>query len=155
MTTFKHILVPIDLDLDSTSILELAGQVAASFGARLELVHVFETDGYEGPMHLEAANLRDPALKGAHEPWRTAMTMLGHLKRLEERGLTASGRMAFGTAEETLAELARKEGFDLIVVGTRGLEGLDRFLSGSVAEGLIRLAPCPVLVIPHVPERQP
>jgi nucleotide-binding universal stress UspA family protein len=153
MTTFKKLLVPIDLELDSTPILALAGQLAMAFGATLELVHVFETDGYEGPELLETRDLHDPARRKVLAHWHTAMTMLKHLEALEQRGVAARGRMTFGTAEETLATLARKEGFDLIVVGSRSLGGLDRFLSGSVAEGLIRISPCPVLVVPRMHER--
>jgi len=153
MKAFSKLLVPIDLDLDSTPVLELAGLLAAAFGARIELAHVFEAPGYEGPAVLEARQLLDPAQRPGLERWRTAMTMLGHLRTLEARGLAVRGRMAFGVAEETLAELARKEAFDLIVVGSRSREGLDRFVSGSVAERLLRIAPCPVLVVPHIQER--
>lgn len=46
-----------------------------------------------------------------------------------------------------LAQLASDLGADLIVVGTHGRQGLERFLMGSVAEGVVRLAPCPVLVV--------
>ena len=152
MTRFKKILVPIDLDLDSTSILELAAMLATAFGARVELAHVFETPGYGGPGTLETRDALSPAIQQQLQHWRTARTMMNHLKDLERRGITARGRLTFGVAEETLEELARKEAFDLIVIGSHSREGLDRFLSGSVAEALVRIAPCPVMVLPHVPE---
>ena len=150
MSRFKKILVPIDLELDSAPILEMAGMVAMAFGAQIELAHCFETEGYEGPASMEARDDRDPVLRKEIKHWRTARTMMSLLKDLERRGIAARGRLLFGVAEETLAGLAKKEAFDLIVLGSHSREGLERFISGSVAETLVRIAPCAVLVLPHV-----
>jgi universal stress protein A len=53
----------------------------------------------------------------------------------------------FGEPNREILRLAESEDFDLIVMGTHGREGLSRFLLGSVAEQVIRRAPCPVFVI--------
>ena len=150
MSGFKKILVPVDLHLDSNPILELAATMAAAFGARIELAHIFETLGYAGPASLETRDDHDPAIRKQLQHWRTAQTMMNHLKNLERRGITVRGRLLFGDTETTLGQLARKEAFDLIVIGSHSREGLDRLLSGSIAEALLRIAPCPVLVLPHV-----
>lgn len=55
-------------------------------------------------------------------------------------------------AAHAIAQLASQLGADLIVIGTNGRKGLERILLGSVAEGIVRNAPCPVLVIPPLPE---
>jgi len=58
-----------------------------------------------------------------------------------------------GSAEalEYAIALAKREGADLIVMGTHGRTGIDHLLAGSVAEKVVRLAPCPVLTVRSVP----
>jgi nucleotide-binding universal stress UspA family protein len=146
MKPFTRILVTIDLDLITAPVLELARQMAVAFGAAVELVHVFETPGYHGPVLLDLASASDPVLK----QWRTAKVMMGLLKGLAEGGITARGRLLEGVVEEEVGKLARDEGFDLIIIGSHSREGLDRFIRSSVAAALIRTASCPVLVLPHV-----
>jgi nucleotide-binding universal stress UspA family protein len=53
----------------------------------------------------------------------------------------------FGDAGDAIAQLASDIEADLVVVGTHGHRGLERLLLGSVAENVVRLAPCPVLVV--------
>jgi nucleotide-binding universal stress UspA family protein len=153
MKAFGKILVPIDLDLTPGPIIEMAGMVAHAFGAKVTLVHVFETEGYHGPEVLDPNAARTPGLEQELKHWRTARAMMDLLEALGRRGTPAVGRMAFGTTEETVTRLAAKEGFDLIVLGSRGRDGLARFLEPSVAAAIVRIAPCPVLVIPHVQEK--
>ncbi len=60
-----------------------------------------------------------------------------------------------GQPADTIAELGRREGVDMIVIGSHGRRGLERFFLGSVAERVLRLAECPVLVVksPHEAKR--
>ena len=128
--------------------LDLAIQMAHAFAAQVELVHVFETAGYHGPAVLEAGQGKAPELQN----WRTARLMVGLLDQLAAAGLKARGRMAMGVVEEEVSRLARDGAFDLILIGSHSRQGLDRLMAASVAAALIRTAPCPVLVLPHVPE---
>ena len=146
MKPIQKILVRIDPDLVAKPVLELTRQVALAFGARVELIQVFETSGYHGPEVLELADDQGSML----EHWRSARVMMGFLKDLAGSGIAVRGRMAFGVAEEEVSRLAREENFDLIILGSHSREGLDRFVQSSVAAALIRKAPCPVLVLPHV-----
>ena len=61
--------------------------------------------------------------------------------------------MAAGAPPSEIAALADETGVDLIVIGTRGLGGLEHVLLGSVAERTIRIAPCPVLTVKHAAAR--
>ena len=75
------------------------------------------------------------------------------VERLGARGVEVTlvvreGRT--GSAAAVIAEIARQEGADVIVAGTRGHGALGGALLGSVTQGLLREAPCPVLVIPPV-----
>jgi nucleotide-binding universal stress UspA family protein len=63
---------------------------------------------------------------------------------LPERILT---HVRFDSPSEQIADLARDLEAHLVIVGTRGRRGLSRMLLGSVAEGVVRLSPCPVLVV--------
>lgn len=146
MNPFQKILVSIDSDLVATPIVDLARQVALAFGAQVELVHVFESSGYHGPEVLELADDQDPKL----EHWRTARAMMGLLKNLAASGIRVRARLTLGVVEEEVSRLAREEGFDLIILGSHSRKGLDRLVQSSVAAALIRMASCPVLVLPHM-----
>ena len=146
MKPITRILVTLDLDLVTAPVLDLACRMALAFGARVDLIHVFETEGYHGPAILDLATTPEADV----ERWRTARVMLSLLRHLAEGGVTARGRVAMGVVEEEVCSLAREEDFDLIIVGSHCREGLDRLMNASVAAALIRMAPCPVLVLPHV-----
>jgi nucleotide-binding universal stress UspA family protein len=58
-------------------------------------------------------------------------------------------RIEVGKPEQTICDVAREVGADVIVVGSHGRTGLGRLLIGSVSEHVVRHAPCPVLVVRH------
>ena len=66
---------------------------------------------------------------------------------LRQRGVKASWRLQVGVPFEEIVKVAAEERVDMIVMGTHGRSGLNRALLGSVAERVIRLAPCPVLSV--------
>ena len=68
-------------------------------------------------------------------------------KSLTDAGLQAEGRVVEGDPREALLEVARKEGVDLIVVGSHGRTGLEKLLMGSVASHIVAHAACSVLVV--------
>jgi nucleotide-binding universal stress UspA family protein len=128
--------------------LETAAELARRLGAALVLVHVHE------PLRA-VADVEDPAAhdalaSGAAEltarvaAWRAhAEALLGRPVRICVRG---------GRPAEGILRCAEAKGFDLLVVGTRGRRGLERLLLGSVADEVVRAAPCPVLVArPRLP----
>lgn len=73
------------------------------------------------------------------------------LKSIEEKvkdlNLKFHAILRYGNPSEEIVKFAKENNIDLIVMGTSGRSGLDRFLIGSVAEKVIRTAPCPVMVI--------
>ena len=74
--------------------------------------------------------------------------------RAETAGASAVQTLvAEGSPAEEIARCAERGGFDLIVIGTHGRRGVQRVLIGSVAERVVRLAPCPVLTV-RVPEEE-
>jgi nucleotide-binding universal stress UspA family protein len=73
-------------------------------------------------------------------------------KQLQEAGLAGKVLMTHGVPSQTIVAIARDKHVDLIVMGTHGRTGVHHLLMGSVAEKVVRLAPCPVLVTRAAPE---
>ena len=59
-----------------------------------------------------------------------------------------------GDPDDAIVEYAREHGADLIVMGSHGHTGLRHLLMGSVAEHVLRHAPCPVLIVRHLEEKR-
>jgi nucleotide-binding universal stress UspA family protein len=85
-------------------------------------------------------------------------------QKLEERlhaiqpshpGIAVEYRLEYGVPEEGVLKVAQEIGADMIVMGTHGRTGLKRFLMGSVAEYVMRKAPCPVLTVRSSAETLP
>ncbi len=140
---FRTILVATDFSQPSEHALEYARALARSFGATLHLLHV----------------VPDPVLASAwSEAYAYDLTALGErLRRDAEQQLTeraqAIGDVAVttealvGSPAATIAVTAAERGIDLIVMGTHGRSGFSHLFMGSVAERVVRSAPCPVLTV--------
>jgi nucleotide-binding universal stress UspA family protein len=81
-------------------------------------------------------------------------TLAQRATALAAEGVTARGVVRVGAPWSEIVNLAREEHADMIVMGTQGRTGLDRLLLGSVAERVIRQAPCPVLTVRPTQERK-
>jgi nucleotide-binding universal stress UspA family protein len=66
---------------------------------------------------------------------------------LTEKGVDFSERLLEGPPRQAVAEVASRESCDLIVIGSRGLSDLEGLFLGSVTHRVLRVAPCPVMVI--------
>lgn len=141
---FARILVPTDFSSGSEQAWGVARRLAGPLGAEIVLIHVLvETPLYsEGPFTMKHA--RD--VFDAARRW--ALDMLGAwTAKATDSGLEARWVVATGVPHEEIVAAATRERADLIVLGTHGRGGLDRALLGSVADRVIRLAPCPVLTV--------
>jgi universal stress protein A len=142
----RKILVPLDFSPPSDHALTYAKALAAEFGASLHVLHVIEDRLMTGPWPVEVylgelPRLREGLIKDAES--RT----LDCLKAIEKSGIQATGEVLIGGPFQTIVDLALTSGVDLIVMGTHGRTGITHLLIGSVAERVIRHAPCPVLVV--------
>jgi nucleotide-binding universal stress UspA family protein len=142
----KRILVAADLSAPSFSALEAAKHLALRWGAALELVHVQQPPLLVPPIGPDPISLSAPAVMqesaGAVEERLRAAASDFPADRLMLRTVR-------GWPPAALLELARPERADLMVMGTHGYAGLDRLLTGSVAEAVIRRAHIPVLAVPE------
>lgn len=140
----SKILVPLDFDPSSEAALERAIELARVTNAALHLLHVYPTETTEVPsrriaLPIETHEQAREKLDAVAE--RTKRIMSGHV----------SSELAEGASERLIVQRATEGDYDLIAMGTHSRLGRVRALAGSVAEGVIRGAPCPVLVV-HEPE---
>lgn len=144
MGTFKNLLVTTDFSEASRGAFDEARALAAALGAHLHLLNVAE------PLHEPWAGYT-PGAKFTEMTDRLQVEAHDRLECLVPQDELASGRVVIATAwGEPAAEIlkyARDHDIDLIVCGTHGRRGLDHFMMGSVAERIVRLAPCPVLTV--------
>lgn len=135
MVASGRILVPIDFSACSLAALEHALAMAARFGSSVDVLHVWSmTVGDETAAAFadtQAARLLDQ--------------MMDDLARGDT--VEVRSRVQCGDAVAEIVRIAEEDGYDLIVMGTHGSSGPSQLLRGSVAEHVIRLAPCPVLTI--------
>jgi universal stress protein A len=148
MAMFKHILVPIDFSAPSDAALDYARTVATQFGGSLHLLHVAE-DPYRA---FYSAEVYVPEVEGLRdEILSDSLTRLKALLRASDLdNLHAKAEAMIGTPAATIVEYAAGRGIDLIVMGTHGRGGMSHLLLGSVAERVVRTAPCPVLTVRSV-----
>jgi nucleotide-binding universal stress UspA family protein len=140
----RHILAPTDFSEFSKQALEYASGFAQQFGAKLTLLYVvelptFPMEGYISP-DLGTTLLVDLERGASEELARL-------LPEAEAARLSVDRRVTVGTPHRSIVETAASEHVDLIVMATHGRTGLSHLLIGSVAERVVRTAPCPVLTI--------
>ncbi len=137
MFPIKTVLHPTDFSELSESAFRAACAVACEHGSRLLLLHVVPPPESHGEV---VARRQD---RGYHEDlWR----MLERV-RPEDAAVNVERRLEDGPPAETIVRVARAEGVGLIVMGTEGRGALGRLLLGSVAQQVVRQAPCPVLTV--------
>ena len=136
----QHILVPIDFSQDSEDAVGCAIGLAQQFQARLTLLHAIYVP--------EAAEVNLAAYLEKIES-ESARLMAARRKRVEDAGVAAGSLVVRGVPSHRITETAQEQQADLIVMGTHGRTGLRHMLIGSVAERVVRHAPCPVMVVPR------
>jgi nucleotide-binding universal stress UspA family protein len=145
MSPFRKMLVPIDFSPHSDEALRVACSVAEKFDAPLTLLHVFSPPVYPMP---EGAFVTLPSvyaeLIGATRS-RLEETVVRTRKQHETLKIDAT--TIEGVPFREIVAFARKHDHDLIVMGTHGRTGLKHVFLGSVAEKVVRKAPCAVLTV--------
>lgn len=144
MIALKNILVATDFSEPSVVALDYGRDLARSYDATLHVVHVIEESlALHGPeigfayadiqRNIEAAVRRDldAALSADDRRTLNARTVITRA----------------GNVSHAITEYAKNNAIDLIIVGTHGRGAIQRFLIGSVAERVMRIAPCPVLTV--------
>jgi nucleotide-binding universal stress UspA family protein len=138
----QHILVPMDFSESSNQALDYAITFASKLQARLTVLHVVEVFplGSADMTTVPEAYIEDLKMEADR-------TMQSYLARITAAGLTGDIVVKHGPVFQEIMEVAKTQHVDLIIMGTHGRTGLSHLFLGSVAERLVRFAPCPVLVV--------
>jgi nucleotide-binding universal stress UspA family protein len=138
----KKILVPVDFSEFSEEALRSAADIAELRHAKLTIMHVMVKPETSIPyeVYIDWQKIKDD-IKADAEKMLNEMTEKAGLKGMSERALV------WGDPAQVITDSVQSDNFDLIVMATHGRAGLPRLFFGSVAEKVIRHAPCPVLVM--------
>jgi universal stress protein A len=143
---FATIVVPTDFSEHADQALRYAETLAADPDVSLHLLHVVDMPIvpllWSADMYVPDMAPNDlSAIKDAEH--RLEQRRAG----LAERGINASATVVLGTIPRAVSEYASEINADLVVMSTHGRTGMSHLAMGSVAEQVVRAAPCPVLTI--------
>jgi nucleotide-binding universal stress UspA family protein len=140
---FEKILVPLDGSEHSVHALKNAVQIAKKFGAKITLIHVYSAVWLiNKPIDLPML----PELTGAIRKAGNSILADGE-KKVKAEGIQVEKLLREGNTVDEILKTCREGGFDLIIMGARGLSTIKEILLGSVSHGVTNHAPCPVLVV--------
>ena len=135
----QHVLACTDFSAEAESALAAAGHIARAFEAKVTLLHV-----YGDPPELPGLPERPyRTVEGIDEDMKKA---LADLERKHFGGTVETALLVAPNHAEGIATYAERHGIDLIALATHGRTGIRRLLLGSVAEKVVRHAPCSVIV---------
>ncbi|MGO9325319.1 MAG: universal stress protein [Terracidiphilus sp.] len=136
----KTIVVATGLDGQAEAALEYARKLATNYGARIVLAHGLD------PMEYAAVDGL-PGSVASHLTAKAREVLDKMVGELLQEGIHSHSEVRQGAVAEMLVEVARQYEAGLIVIGTKGMEGVGPVVVGAIAEQLVRLAPCPVLAV--------
>ena len=143
MILLNSVLVATDFGDTSEAALAYGRNLARAFGAKLHVLHVAE------PLLVGAAEFYPESLDEREDAAASANKQLDALLTDDDRAIlhAKTGVRVSSKIAETVVEYARAAHVDIVVVGTHGRGPVAHFFLGSVAEQVVRTAPCPVLTV--------
>lgn len=146
MPNFQAILVPVDGSPNSQRALSYAGYLAALCSASVGVLHVVNLSSAVAAIgHVGTGGyIPDRVLEDIQEAGRSIIDEA--LKQLPP-GVTAKGFLEIGSPKDTVIAFCAENGYDLIVMGSRGLGAIEQLVLGSVSSYVLYHSSCPVMVI--------
>lgn len=142
----ERILVATDFSESAEKAVEAATELARKFEAELVLLHAYKIDiPLASPM--TAGGYALPADFFERLGTEARQRVEAAAQEITSKGVSTTGIAVEESAAAAIVETAESRDVDLIVMGTRGLTGLKHVALGSVADRVVRLAPCPVLTV--------
>jgi nucleotide-binding universal stress UspA family protein len=137
---YDEILVPTDGSRAAEQAIEHAVDIAKRYGARIHALYVVDASAYSS---LEAGS--EVVMDALEEEGEEAVKQVSEVAG--EAGVDVDTTVIAGAAYRSILDYAGEHDVDLIVMGTHGRQGLDRYLLGSVTERIVRTADVPVLTV--------
>jgi nucleotide-binding universal stress UspA family protein len=153
---FEKILVPLDGSDHSLKALEVAARLAEKFSGKVTLIHVFSVSVQPVmmPEPSTSGSVGMPILTGAEvsRMIEVAQNVGNRIledgeRRIQSESVHVKKMLVEGHAVQEIVREANESSYDLIVLGARGISHVREILLGSVTDGVIHHARCPVLVI--------
>lgn len=142
-TPFQRILCPVDFSEESRHALEHAAAIARHRGSQLTVLHVYQTAS-----PFDAASPSDE-MAATDSQLNVLRPALENFVQPIARDVPATLRLLHGAAaRRPILREADAIDADLLVIGSHGRGGVERFLLGSTSDSVVKTAPCPVLVVP-------
>jgi nucleotide-binding universal stress UspA family protein len=145
MSGIQRILVPIDFSPASDIALQYAIDMAKDLRSQIHLLHVIDgasfAAAYPDGVYIEIPGLRERLMDEATAELRKSVT------RCQAAGVMTTQEVVDGSPARVIAHTATSRGTDLIVMGTHGRGAFAHLVLGSVAERVVRIAPCAVLTV--------
>lgn len=139
---YKNVLIPTDGSDTAEMAVKQGIELAEAVGAKVYGLYVIDISTFIGvPTEAVWESIKNLL----EEEGKTALGIIE--KMAEEGGVEYEMILNEGSPYKNIIQTAEEKKIDLIVMGTAGRVGFDRFLLGSVAEKVVRTAPCPVLVV--------
>ena len=149
MLLFEKILVPLDGSEHSLRALKVAVQIAKKFDGEITLIHayskVYPIVTSRATIMSEEAIMLPKLIEAARKAG--ASILADGKKKVKAKGVHVETLLREGHTVEEILKTAEEGKFDLIVMGARGLSMIKGILLGSVSDGVMRHASCPVLVV--------
>jgi len=153
---FEKILVPLDGSEHSLKALEIAIQIAKKFDGKITLIHVYSVT--IRPVIMPEPTTLTPPMIPAMTPAEVSKAVEATRKagasiltdgeqKVKAKEVQVETTLREGHTVQEIVKTAKEGKFDLIVIGGRGISKIRELLLGSVTDGVIHHAPCPVLVI--------
>ena len=137
---YDDILIPTDGSDPAREAVEHAIEFAEQFGARVHALYVVDASAYAA---LDTAT--DTVIHSLEEEGEATVSTVADAAG--ERDLAVTTAVVSGTPHQEIVDYVEDNGIDLIVMGTHGRRGIDRYLLGSVTEKVVRTADAPVLTV--------
>ena len=139
----KNVLYATDFSDTSEAAFPYATAICRKFGSTLHVAHVFS----DSTLMLMTGGADNASFEVLYEDARSLAQQKVDQIAARLRDTPTRTHVRHGEVWDKLSPIIAENGIDLIVVGTRGRGGLGKFLLGSVAEDILRHAPCPVLTV--------
>ncbi len=141
MNKTSKVIVPIDFTSTTGKVVKYATSIADKIGAHVVFLHVVnDFQGYDMLLVHPSFSLITKDLKDKSEE-----KIANLVEAYQDLKCGVSGKVIIGNVAKEIVNFAVKEKADMIIIGARGVEGLEELLMGSTAKKVLDTAPCPVL----------
>ena len=137
------LIVPVDFSSATEKLVDYAVDIASRLEAEIIFCHIIE------PLGMGDMMLGSPSLQEFQEKMNIASEerIRNLITDNQSKCSKCSGKILHGDIVDEIVSYAKEQKADMIIIGTHGAKGLEKFFLGRVAERVVQLAPCPCLVM--------